>query len=228
MSHRPATISEVRFAVGDGLTRAGIWRCWAPSGTPHSDVYLANEGPGHRIKVSIHESGRSHIAFDGRFLREHANQDHSPSRIVDQWTRSEQPPGLTVAFRVITPLAAVNIDVTAADGNVRWIPPPLDGRAIEVTLILTAPTVRTSTWPGARSMGTELVGHFDLTDRKRVWLVSHTVPLPSLPKLGAMNPHFFHGRTAADLKGARLRALVNIANEDGSRAWLEVPLEVGQ
>lgn len=137
----------------------------------------------------------------------------------------ELAPGLTLAFRIVTPANALTSPRpdTEAKGIV-WIPNAPDGKATEADVILTAPGVQTSGWPGKRSMGTSLIGSLPLRNGMTAWVVYWIVPMPDLSRVnsGQINARYFRGRSRADINWAEsLRAVVIGSEPDGSRVMYD-------
>jgi hypothetical protein len=219
---------SIRFGVGDGTAkRAATWKCWAIIGAGKNDVYLANRHLAGALKASMHASGEWHIGFDRRYLEEHARPEEWPSRFVDQ---SKKPfdllPGYTLACRIVTPSASVNVLPRAETSRtITWVAPPPDGQAVEVGVVLTAPHVRYHSWPGHRSMNTALVGRFQLDNGGTVWLVSRVVDFPT-GRFHFNRDRYFSGRTPADVAGPDVRAILVGADANGS--WVMYDVVVGE
>lgn len=214
------TETVIRFAVGDGASRrAATWKCWAQPGKGRSDVYLVCRELRGALKTSLHESGRWHSAWSASFVHEHV-AEQLPSLRADEWQRPEQAPGLTLAVQIVTPRAAVNVPMPpAVPADLRWLPIPDDGSAIETSLFLTRPEAQVTGWPGWRAMGTALVGDFRLDSGEHVWLVYRVVPATTFRV--SLRPRFFRGHTIADLKGPGLRGLFVAVGADGRRTIFE-------
>jgi hypothetical protein len=213
----------IRFSVGDGRRRrAATWRCWASKGLGKNDVYLACRELGGALKASLHQSGQWHVAFDKQFLQRSAVPKEWPTRLVAIWERpAEVAPGLTLAYRIITPYATVNASVSEADDNIMWIPPPPSGQIVETVIIITKASVTTTGWPGKRSMGTQLVGRFELDNADTVWIVTRVDKEPIF-ETQLNRARFFHGRTQADVRGPGLRGIAFGTEPDGSRVMYEI------
>jgi hypothetical protein len=147
---------------------------------------------------------------------------------MEQWGKPpDLAPGFTLAYRIVTPAASVNIDRTGNEPpGLVCVPPPPGDKGVEVDIVITAPHVHTSSWPGHRSMNTGLVGRFDLDSGHTVWAVHRVTDVPPL------NATFNRGRyfgkhTKADLKGPGLRALLCGAEPDGSRVMYDMVLNAG-
>ena len=216
---------SIRFGVGDGRAcRGATWKCCTTRAAGKSDVYLACRELGGALKASFHESGNWQIAFDDRFLRTHTDYPSTRwnTRFVSKWPRPRSiAPGTTLAFRILTPRAAVCPKPSAREGSgIVWIAPPPNGKAVEVDVIITSPSTRSSSWPGKRAMGTQLVGRLETASGETVWVVHRLTEMPALPTLRGQ-PRYFSGATAADLKAPGLRAILIGTEPDGSRVMYD-------
>ena len=127
----------VRFTVrNQSGQRAATWKCWSQAGK--EDVYLACRELGGALKTSLHESGRWHTAYFEGFFEGSVPEEHRTERgrFIDQWQRPEPiAPGVTLAYRIVTPWSSV----TAPDeesGSLVSVPAPPEGRAIEFDVFL--------------------------------------------------------------------------------------------
>ena len=213
----------IRFSVGDGQRRrAATWRCWAAKGVGKNDVYLACRELRGALKASLHQSDQWHVAFDKLFLQRNAVREEWPTRLVASWDRPpEAAPGVTLAFRIVTPFATVNATISPEHDNIVWIPPPPEGHIVETVIIITKAGVTTTNWPGKRSMGTQLVGQFELDNGDTVWIVTRVDTQPT-SETQLNRARFFHGKTRADVKGPGLRGIAFGAEPDGSRVMCEI------
>jgi hypothetical protein len=183
------------------------------------------------LKASLHDSGSWHIAYSKKFF-EDSVAPVTPSRgdrFVEQWPRPrELASGLTLAFRIVTPANAVTAHRSKSEATgIVWIPNAPPGKAMEVDVVLTAPGVQTTGWPGRRSMGTSLVGSLPLQNGQTAWVVAWVVDMPDLSKInnGQISARFYRGRSYADIKAAdSLRALVIGSEPDGSRVMYDCPV----
>jgi hypothetical protein len=211
----------IRFGVGDGQRRAATWKCWALEGPGRNDVYLACRELRGALKASLHKSGQWHVAFDQQFLERNAVREEWPTRFMETWQRpAELAPGFTLAFRIITPFATVNATPGREKGVV-WVSPPPPGHVIETAVIITGADTVTSGWPGQRSMGTSLVGQFQINNGDSVWVVSRVDAQPPHIKTQLNRSRFFHGKSKADAVGPGLRAIAFGVEADGSRVIYE-------
>jgi hypothetical protein len=217
----------IRFAVGDGKLRAASWKCWTSAGGKH-DIYLACREVGSAFKASLHQSGEWHLAFFDKFLQKHLDVqwDRPGGRFIDQWLRPTViAPGVTLAFRIVTPHSSVNVPISAsASSKISWISRPPAGQAVEVDIIITSPDTLVSGWPGRRGMSTELAGSMPLDSGETVWAVHRAINMPDLGIFQG-NPTFFDGLSREDISGPGLRALAFKKQEDGSRAIFDRVVE---
>lgn len=76
-------------------------------------------------------------------------------------------------------------------------------------------------------MNTDLVGSVSLESGDRVWVVYHLIDWTDPPAVTG-RLRFGKGKTAADLRGEGVRALAWRQEADGSIAFLDAPVKVGQ
>jgi len=210
---------SIRFGISDGSGhRAATWKLWTPPGK--SDVYLACRELGWALKASLHQSGRWHVAYSQTAFKDDV-QGAIPTqqdRFLERWLRPKPiAPGVTLAFRIVTPHSAVTSPISEADGNIIWIPncPPL--RATEIDIMIVSPTTPVTGWPGKNKMGTKPIGSYKLTSGESVWAVYWVVDMPDLSPATKGIGRFYKGRSEEDLKSGGLRALVFGKEPDGSR-----------
>ena len=213
--------TSVRFAViNDAGKRAATWKCWSPSGVGKHDVYLACRELGGFLKASLHQSNQWHIAYRSGFLEANLPDPviDPPNRFIDKWQRPKEiAPGITLAFRIVTPFSAATTPITKPESQkIKWIPNAPIGKATEIDVLITKSNTVISSWPGKRSMGTKLVGSMPLESGETVWIVYWYVPLPQTAKLSG-TPTFFKGKSRLDLSGNNLRILLFGQEPDGSR-----------
>src|SRR3954447_5899109 len=150
----------IRFAVGspDG-PHSRTWRLWVPKGK--SDVYVSSRRIANSVKVSLHEPGPSRFALTSEFVREQefVAPEGYDDRLAQEWKRPRTSPGRVVRpFAIVVPWDEV-IDREDRDTDgVLWTPQPPDGCAVHFDVVYVAPRMQVTDHPGARSMGTELVG----------------------------------------------------------------------
>ena len=77
--------SAIRFTVrNQSGQRAATWKCWSPSGK--EDVYVTCRDIHGALKVSLHETGRWHVAYFEGFFEESVLEDSTGQVQVDSST----------------------------------------------------------------------------------------------------------------------------------------------
>ena len=106
---------SIRFGVGSsGSLHGATWKLWTETSGGNSEIYMTCRALGGELKVSLHQSGKWHVAFDQKTYDEKVKGalPSLNSRFVDSW---EEPPeisdGMIMAVRIITPMSAVSSNV---------------------------------------------------------------------------------------------------------------------
>jgi hypothetical protein len=220
----------LRFGIHDGAgRRAATWKLWTETSAGRSEVYLACRSIGGTLKTSLHESGEWHIAYSQRAFEEKVKGavPKFEDRYIERWPRpSEIAPGITLAFRIVTPWSAVTTPVKEAKfKGVTWLPNAPEPKATEIDILMTKPTTQITGWPGI-SMGTSLIGSFTLENGETVWAVYWVVDMPDFSGLGRGTGRFFKGKNKKDLKKEGLKLLVLGTQPDGSRVIYDCAIKV--
>jgi hypothetical protein len=230
----------VRVAVGfpDG-PRSSVWRIWAPPpASGKSDVYVAVRSLAGVFKASLHESGVYRSAFTSAFETELGGESHLPkgTRLIDRWPRPSHPGhGTTLAFQILIPTTDLRPMTLLPEDfdQIQWIPTPKDNEIIEIAIVLTAPGVFHSGWPGSRSMGTQLIGSLLLASGETAWVVHRvaadaeayfTSDLPGLKNRARTNPPTW-GSAPTDWTDPRMRAIFFLRRSDGGRAFVDAAID---
>lgn len=221
---------SLRFGIHDGAgRRAATWKLWTETADGKYDVYLACRSLGGSLKASLHQSGNWHIAYSQRTFEEKVQGTipKSTDRFVEKWPRpTEIAPGITLAFRIITPWSAVTNAIEGSNvAGVIWLPNAPEPKATEIDVFLVKPTTPVSGWPGKRSVGTSLIGSIPLESGETVWAVYWVVAIPDLSKASKGIGRFYKGASEKDLEGEGLRALVFGTEPDGSRVIYDCAVE---
>jgi hypothetical protein len=213
----------LRFGVASpehGLSAAS-WKLWTPK--KKGDVYLAARELGSAVKLSIHESGRWHFAYDPAFFESKVPESarEPKGRFIKKWTRpAPLVPGVTLVLRIITPWFALTPGHSLPD-KVRKIEPPSEGMAREVYLILVETPATVDGWPGKNSMGTDLVGSYPISEDESIWAVHKEVECPDLSRIRGGPFTRFKGVSESDISSS-LRAMVLGGHEDGSKVLYDL------
>ena len=125
-----------------------------------------------------------------------------------------------MAFRIITPFAAVNVPFHSLPKNTSIIPIPPINKATEIALIITEPGVTVSGWPGKNSMNNLLIASLPLDTGEIVWLVHRVIDIPDLGTLQG-KATYLNAKSKADLHKPNLRGLIFADSSDGSMVIIE-------
>lgn len=167
----------LRFAVGSATgPRSRTWRLWVLK--RKSDVYISGRMLGDSVKVSLHEPGPSRFALTSEWVRREGFQapEGRDRRLALEWERPRpRPPRQGArAFSIIVPWDEVLDRGMPEAGQVVWIPPPPQDTCIHFDVVYIPAGAVVTGHPGARSMGTGLVGEVQLENGVRVfvtWIV---------------------------------------------------------
>ena len=213
---------SIRFGIKDNNSkRAATWKLWTETGGGKSELYLANRSLGGTLKASMHQSGSWHIAYTKEVYESRVKGTNTKlkDRFIEKWPRPpEIAPGITLAFRIVTPYSAVTN--STARGNykgVKWLPNAPESKATEIDIFITKPESLGVEWPGKTSMGTSLIGSFPLENISTVWAVYWLIDLPDFSGIKKGSFQFFTGKSKEDLKSDGLRLIAFGKEPDGSR-----------
>jgi hypothetical protein len=216
---------SLRFAVADlaHARRAATWKCWASD--RKKDVYIACRELRGAIKLSLHESGNWHVAFDNPDRFEPGSVPES--RFAAKYQKPpELAPGVTLACRIHTPWFAATVPMDRLDEGVRYIAPATAIQTVEVAILLLDRGHLGRGWPTCNSLPTSPVGHFGWDDGSCVWAVSQRVPTPTPPPPSRGALHYFRGGSETDWQGPGMRMVAIGSNADGSVVLTELPIKV--
>jgi len=220
---------SIRFGITDEKEHcAATWKLWTMIGGGKSDVYLACRALGGELKTSLHESGRWHIAYTPKMFKEKVEGTSAKqhNRFIEKWPRPKPlTKGVTLAYRIVTPWSSVTSPIGNLKHNIIWIPNAPKPKATEIDVIITAPIHIVTGWPGKRSMGTSLVGSFELENAETVWVVYMVIDMPDLSSITKDNWQFYKGIGPPDLESDNLRALVYGYENDGSRVIIDCTVQ---
>jgi hypothetical protein len=221
-------IEHIRFGVTDysGLQSA-TWKVWTLSANGQKDVYIVCRNIGSTMKLSLHDSGQWHLAYNEQKFDSMFEKGCQPeSRYIEKWHRPipGESSGLTLACRVLIPWYAVSIPVATLKKDIHWIDAPQIGHSIEITIVLSPPHITKIALPDSG----KLIGPLSLTGRENLWVVYRAIPyiepvFPSSP-----SGKFFRESSEYDLLNQGLRACIYSLPENGLVTFFEAPVTVYQ
>lgn len=133
---------EIRFAVGEKGRRAGTWKVWA--GKHNASVYAANRVLGGQLKISLHDGPLGpdwRVQWEQKFMKSHPEV---ANRIIERLTRPPEisstgwTKGLSIWIRCQDVVATSPGESLPSD--LVWLPPPPEGHAVGVHLVIARPT----------------------------------------------------------------------------------------
>ena len=219
-------VRSIRFGVTDHTGQSSTWKYWTQVGSRKKDVYVACRALKGKLKLSLHESGRWHVAFDSNQFPSMFKDSPPDTRFVGKWDKPAPIiQGLTLACRIHFPWHVATIP-NALDANVFWIPVAPQGQSVEVAVFLSEGKMVVTDWPARLSMNTLPVGSFELDGGGCVWVV-YRICISIAQKLPPVSaPRYFSDAVEADLFMEGTRAVMWGANEDGSVIFQESPVTV--
>lgn len=130
------------------------------------------------MKVSLHEPGPARFALTNEWVRRKGF--HAPEgmdrRLAVEWKRPRPQPPRQIArpFSIIVPFDEVLDRGVTESGSVALVPSPPEGTCVHFDVVYIPAGAAVTGHPGARSMGTGLVGDVLLENGERVfvtWLI---------------------------------------------------------
>lgn len=218
---------SIRFGVTDHAgRRSSTWKCWTQVGLEKKDVYISCRELRGKLKLSLHETGRWHVAFDWNQFPSMFRDSPPDTRFLSTWDKPASIiQGLTLACRIHFPWHVATIP-DALDAKVIWIPVAPQGQSVEVAVFLSEGEMVATDWPARVSMSTRPVGSFELDGGGCVWIVYRTCPSIEQKLPPASDPRYFRNAGEADLFMEGTRAVMWGAHEDGSVIFQESPVTV--
>jgi hypothetical protein len=164
----------LRFAVGsaDG-PRSRTWRLWVPEGK--SDVYASSRRLSSSVKVSMHEPGPSRYVLTSEWVAKTGFEapEGEDERLAKEWNRPRASEGRAVRpLTLVVPWTEVIERPGIESEEVHWTPAPAKGQAVHFDVVYVPVGMPVAGHPGARSMGTKLVGEVLLANGERVFVTS--------------------------------------------------------
>jgi hypothetical protein len=161
---------------------------WVPQ--KKSDVYISGRRLGSSVKVSLHDPGPSRFALTEQWVQNTGFQapEGKDKRLAVEWKRPHPSPPKQIArpFSIIVPWDEVLDRGVSEKGQVVWIPPPTDGTCVHFDVIYVPAGAKVTSHPGARSMGTKLVGEVHLENGQRVFVTWIERPMEEATSLHIM------------------------------------------
>lgn len=209
---------SVRFYVGNNALRAASWhlRYQLSKNTGKDELYLFCRELNGALHVSMHPSGRWHVAFESKFFDQNVKKTIGDrNRFIQRWERPlEIRPGVTLALRIQTPASAIISKVADKDKkNAIIIPSAPNGKATEIRIIITSPNVKLQT----KKMFE--ISQFQMTGGEKVYILSGVTDIlnPLQGKYMKINPTFLKGKSRRSLIDGGLRIMIFGEAGDGSR-----------
>lgn len=148
---------------------------WVPK--DKSDVYVSSRRIAHGVKVSLHEPGPARFALTKEWVEGTGFDapDGRDARLATEWHRPRAAlPNQPVVrpLSIMVPWDEVIDRATNEPDDIMWVEPPAEGNAVHFDVIYVAAGVPVMGHPGARSMGTELVGQLELANGERVFVTA--------------------------------------------------------
>jgi hypothetical protein len=140
-----------------------------------SDVYVSSRRLGNSVKVSLHEPGPARFALTREFVEqtEYEAPEGRDRRLAVEWDRPRPKPGqIARPLAILVPWDEVQEREDTESGDVVWTPPPPEGTCVHFDVVYVPADATVTGHPGARSMGTELVGEVVLENSERVFVTS--------------------------------------------------------
>jgi hypothetical protein len=146
-----------------------------------SDVYVSSRRLGNSVKVSLHEPDPARFALTREFVRKGlwtVPEGRDP-RLADEWEwpRPKRPNRVARPLAIIVPWDEVQQREREERGNVVWTAPPPEGTCVHFDVVYTPSGITVIGHPGARSMGTKLVGEVELENGDSVFVTSIVRPM---------------------------------------------------
>jgi hypothetical protein len=148
----------LRFVVGTREKHSLSWKIRIHSKVDGAEIYLMPREISNDYHVSLHKSGNWHVRVgEGEARARGFEPDDLRGPL---WKRpKELALGVTLAFRIVVTSASISrTHPVSKAGSTTFIPPPSEGRSIELSVVLTSGPPTEDHWPGKNSMGTGLVG----------------------------------------------------------------------
>jgi hypothetical protein len=156
------TRREARFGINVGGLRSRTWR--VRSGVKRPELFIEREGLEDIAHVSLHESGKWHMKARGK--------------AVFHWLRPDEiHPGYTRAMVIAQPWPVAMHADAAPDGSIFVPLHKGDERTPQFNIFVERPGANQDTWPGSRSLNTQLITRIPMTDGCTCCVVMQRAPI---------------------------------------------------
>lgn len=220
---------KIRFGIsGNNGQRSSIWTCWTNSGTNKNDVFLICHELQGVMKLSLHQSGHWHVAFERGLFPTLFDCTVLPSSrfILESLKPLHIGNGLNLVCRIHIPWFSITIPVCQEDQKITWLDAPNSGEMSEVVLLVSDQKGNVVDWPGKNPLNTQFVGVLDLDNGHRMWLVHRNIQFIAPNISCSVAPNYFRGKNESDLISSNIRGVVVGKTEDGCVAFFEGPVEM--
>ncbi|MCC6290823.1 hypothetical protein IT398_02055 [Candidatus Nomurabacteria bacterium] len=215
----PSTKKSLRFGiVDDSGLRAATWnlRYQVSNKTGLPEVYLLCRELRGDIHASMHPSGKWHVAYPEEVFARNI-KDISPEgtdRFIQKWIRPKEiKPGITLAFRIITPFSAVKTKIAEDEKEFFRIAKAPNGKATNIMILFVSPDANLYTIKGS-----EVIGRVLLNNGEKVIAIHEVIDIvPPFTEKHRASPRYLKGKSKSDLSGPDLKAIIFGDASDGSR-----------
>ncbi|MCP8883353.1 hypothetical protein NIM87_07570 [Devosia sp. XJ19-1] len=214
--------TSIRFSVTNGFGhRAATWNLRAQKSKWGQEIYLTCRELKGTIHTSFHATGEWHTtysqaAFEDLLGDRPANKARHK---IEKWQRpNEVKPGITLAYKVLTPWSATTTPITEDMSPIIQIPNVPQGYANETMVLI----VRSGM--SLEIVNATLLGQTELLTGERLLIVNHAIAMPTIKNPGPAQVQFFRGKSRSDLASEHLRALVFLDDQNGNRMILDSPV----
>lgn len=144
-------------------------------------MYVSSRRLANSVKVSLHEPGPARFALTKEFVRAGTYQPpegRDPRLAIEwEWPRPKPPRQVARPLTLLVPWDEVQERGVEETGDVVWTPPPPEGTAVHFDVVYIPAGAKVTGHPGARSMGTDLVGKVKLENGEQVFVTSVARPM---------------------------------------------------
>lgn len=177
-----AADDAVRVAVGSlAGRRSGAWRIWFGP----QDIFAGYRSVAHIRKASIHYERHEnptqlrYIGYTSEWEKSQGKSTRLKDRAHQFWNGQEIASNYFIEFRIRVPECELRQFITNESPQTHWLAPPPPRMASEITIVSGPPT-HTGLIPSmAGDNFRELIGEFQLSNGRYVWIVQHHIECAS-------------------------------------------------